>query len=123
MWMDGSGEGGDSASGPLGNILVGGIDGRLFVQSTSKRDIESVTVGLDRRITKIIPCPQNRNIAAVCGQQETVKVFSLETGTVREIYSNSSHSDIVRDVLWMSDKRIVTCSWDSKIIEHCFSSS
>ena len=106
-----------SGSG-MGNILIGGIDGKVLYHSTDKRETIASCDVLRRQINKFIRCSTKASSVAVCGNEETVKVFDVSEQELKVFYSSSKHKDIVKDAFWMSESSFLTCGWDKLVFSH-----
>lgn len=103
----------------LGSLLLGTINGSLMLCCPQTREVRGSPASvLRRQVTRLVPCPERPQLVAVCGNEETLAVASLQDDSIVSCYSKGVHTDLVRDVIWLSQKSLLSCGWDKKVIRH-----
>ncbi|KAF2360740.1 WD40-repeat-containing domain [Trinorchestia longiramus] len=107
----------------LGALLVGNIDGSVRVHCTKSRETLATRQVLNRRVTRLVRSTPDAATVAVVGQQETVAVLHATHDSIQNLYTDSTqHTDMVSDVMWLGPSFLLSCGWDTRVIQHALPS-
>jgi len=105
--------------GQVHKIALGSESGHLAVLDT-RAGVEacSPTRPHDRPVYRMAFSPNQPSLLASVGEDCRTVITSLQDDSLKQLYTDQTHTDFVHGLAWSSASELLTCAWDGTVISH-----